>query len=51
MHDSVPNPPAGASNSAAKGSPRSVWIYTVYAAAALVLLGILAYHFSNYILK
>jgi hypothetical protein len=30
---------------------RSVWIYTGYAAAVLGLLGVLAYHFSTYVLK
>lgn len=44
-------PPVGGPNSTTKGSERTVWIYTVYVAAALVLLGLLAYHFSNYILK
>ena len=54
MQDPSPNPPtppAGTPNAGAKGSERTVWIYTVYVAAALVLLGLLAYHFSNYILK
>jgi hypothetical protein len=32
-------------------SNRTFWIYTGYAAAALVLLGVLAYHFSGYLLK
>ncbi|HMK28471.1 MAG TPA: hypothetical protein VK473_02230 [Terriglobales bacterium] len=30
---------------------RSVWIVTGYVAAALALLGVLAYHFSTYVLK
>ena len=38
------NPPKAESN-------RTFWIYTGYAAAALGLLGILAYHFSGYLLK
>ena len=32
-------------------SNRNFWIYTGYTAAALGLLGILAYHFSSYLLK
>ncbi len=32
-------------------SNRNFWIYTGYAAAALGLLGVLAYHFSGYLLK
>ncbi len=32
-------------------SNRAVWIYTGYAAAVLGLLGILAYHFSGYLLR
>ncbi len=30
---------------------RNVWVYTGYIAAALGLLGVLAYHFSTVILK
>jgi len=30
---------------------RNVWIVTGYVAAALALLGVLAYHFSTYVLK
>jgi hypothetical protein len=32
-------------------SPRNFWIYTGYVAAALGLLGVLAYHFSGYLLR
>ena len=32
-------------------SSRNFWIYTGYAAAALGLLGLVAYHFSGYLLK
>ncbi len=32
-------------------SNRNIWIYTGYVAAALGLLGVLAYHFSGYLLK
>jgi hypothetical protein len=32
-------------------SNRNFWIYTGYVAAALGLLGVLAYHFSGYLLK
>ena len=32
-------------------SNRNFWIYTGYIAAALGLLGVLAYHFSGYLLK
>ncbi|MBZ5568004.1 MAG: hypothetical protein LAN64_09155 [Acidobacteriia bacterium] len=32
-------------------SNRNFWIYTGYAAAALGLLGMVAYHFSGYLLK
>ena len=32
-------------------SNRNFWIYTGYTAAALGLLGVLAYHFSGYLLK
>ncbi|MGZ4837534.1 MAG: hypothetical protein ACXVZR_03220 [Terriglobales bacterium] len=39
-----PQPPKAESN-------RNFWIYTGYAAAALGLLGVLAYHFSGYLLK
>ena len=42
------NPPAAAEKS--EGN-RTFWIYTGYAAAALGLLGVLAYHFSGYFLK
>jgi hypothetical protein len=42
------NPPAVAPKAE---SNRTFWIYTGYAAAALGLLGVLAYHFSGYFLK
>ncbi len=32
-------------------SNRSVWIYTGYVGAAIALIGVLAYHFSSYLLK
>lgn len=32
-------------------SSRMIWIYTGYAAAALALLGALAYHFSSYVMR
>lgn len=32
-------------------SNRTVWIYTGYVAAAVALIGVLAYHFSRYLLK
>jgi hypothetical protein len=32
-------------------SSRNVWVYTGYVAAAVALLGVLAYHFSSVILK
>lgn len=32
-------------------SNRNFWIYTGYIAVALGLLGVLAYHFSGYLLK
>ena len=32
-------------------SNRSFWIYTGYVAAALGLIGVLAYHFAGYVLK
>ena len=32
-------------------SNRNFWIYTGYVAAALSLLGVLAYHFTGYLLK
>lgn len=41
------NQPGQTNNSAS----RNVWVYTGYAAAALALLGALAYHFSTVILK
>jgi hypothetical protein len=43
------NPPASAAQKAE--SNRTFWIYTGYFAAALGLLGVLAYHFSGYFLK
>ena len=52
-----PSTPANASaqantqTSAPTESSRTFWIYTGYVAAALALLGVLAYHFSGYILK
>jgi hypothetical protein len=42
------NPPATAPKAE---SNRTFWIYTGYAAAALGLLAVLAYHFSGYFLK
>jgi len=42
------NPPATTHKAE---SNRTFWIYTGYAAAALGLLGVLAYHFSGYFLK
>jgi hypothetical protein len=42
---------APASASPKSESNRNFWIYTGYAAAALGLLGVLAYHFSGYLLK
>lgn len=42
------NPPAAAGKTE---SNRTFWIYTGYAAAALGLLGVLAYHFSGYLLR
>ncbi len=44
-----PNTPPSAAPKAE--SNRNFWIYTGYAAAALGLLGVLAYHFSGYLLK
>jgi hypothetical protein len=44
-----PNNPSSAAPKAE--SNRNFWIYTGYTAAALGLLGILAYHFSGYLLK
>jgi hypothetical protein len=32
-------------------SNRTIWIYTGYVGAALALLGVLAYHFSSYVLR
>ena len=46
-----PNPPAQQATQAKAESPRTFWVYTLYVAAALVLLGLLAYHFSGQILK
>jgi hypothetical protein len=37
--------------SASTESCRTFWIYTGYVATGLALLGVLAYHFSSYILK
>jgi len=31
--------------------PRNLWVCTGYVATGLALLGFLAYHFSNYVLK
>jgi len=45
------NPPAQPATQAKAESPRTFWVYTLYVAAALVLLGLLAYHFSSQILK
>ena len=42
------NPPSGAPKAE---SNRNFWIYTGYVATALGLLGVLAYHFSGYLLK
>lgn len=42
------NPPSSAPKAE---SNRNFWIYTGYVAAALGLLGVLAYHFSGYLLK
>ncbi len=42
-------PPASAAQKVE--SNRAFWIYTGYAAAALGLLGVLAYHFSGYLLR
>ncbi|MGB9106653.1 MAG: hypothetical protein WCC59_18010 [Terriglobales bacterium] len=42
------NPPSAAPKAE---SNRNFWIYTGYVAAALGLLGVLAYHFSGYLLK
>lgn len=42
------NQPEQTINSA---SSRNVWVYTGYVAAAIGLLGVLAYHFSSVILK
>lgn len=32
-------------------SCRTIWIYTGYVGAALALLGVLAYHFSSYVVR
>jgi hypothetical protein len=45
----LPNNPPSAAPKAE--SNRNFWIYTGYVAAALGLLGVLAYHFSGYLLK
>jgi hypothetical protein len=42
------NPPSSAPKAE---SNRNFWIYTGFVAAALGLLGVLAYHFSGYLLK
>jgi hypothetical protein len=44
-----PNKPPPAAPKAE--SNRNFWIYTGYVATALGLLGVLAYHFSGYLLK
>ena len=46
-----PNPPAQQATQGKAESPRTFWVYTLYVAAALVLLGLLAYHFAGQILK
>lgn len=38
-------------NSQTTESNRAIWIYTGYAGAGLALLGVLAYHFSAYVLR
>lgn len=38
-------------NNAQTESNRTIWIYTGYAGAALALLGLLAYHFSSYVVR
>lgn len=38
-------------NTPTVGSDRTLWIYTGYAAAGLALLGVLAYHFSTYVIR
>jgi hypothetical protein len=56
MQQATPNPanppaPTTKPTSAPTESARTFWIYTGYVATALALLGVLAYHFSGYILK
>ena len=44
-------PAATGNNAPLMESSRNIWIYTGYVAAALALLGALAYHFSSYVIR
>ena len=43
--------PVAASQSATTEKNRNLWVCTGFIATGLALLGFLAYHFSNYVLK
>ncbi len=46
------NPATTSNNNTPKvESSRNLWIYTGYVGAALALLGVLAYHFSTYVVR
>lgn len=43
--------PETTNNTTNTQSCRNIWIYTGYVGAALALLGVLAYHFSSYVVR